>query len=399
MPISDQTILAPSVNARPKVVLVGGPDIDARLPLMQCLREGYDISALGSVPMLHDKFLAEDFRYYQYHLNRKVNPASDLLTISQLVSTFRRLKPEIVHAFDTKPGVWGCLAARMSGVPIVIGTVTGLGTLYVYDTLQARLVRSVYESLQKVAFNLSDLCIFQNHDDARKFVAAGLVPDEKQMVILGSGVDTDAFSPDRVSDEVLARLRGDLGLEADEIVVAMISRVVRSKGVHEFGAAAEEVRARHPKVRFLLVGPMDNESSDRLNFKDQARLRETVIWPGTVQDILSVLAVSNVLVLPSYREGIPRILLEGASMGLPIVTTDTAGCNEVVKDGLNGYLVPVRNSAALSQAISRLVEQPKLRRKFGRNSRQWAVERFDTSIVADQTRSVYQQLLVRKDLS
>ena len=391
---------AAELPALPKVLLVGGPDVDGRLELMRFLKDVFEFSALGSAPALHDRFLAEGFAYSTYRLSRGANPLADLLTLGELVPVFRRSRPEIVHTFDTKPGVWVRLAARLAGVPIVIGTLTGLGSLYASNpTLKTRLIRLVYERLQTLACRFSDLTIFQNSDDTRRFIAAGVVSKEKTWIILGSGVSTELFSPARVSDTERAQLRRELGLQPEKNVVTMVSRVIRSKGVLEFMDAAQAIGARCSTVQFLLVGPHDSESVDRLTALELAQLKETVIWPGPRRDIPAVLAVSDVLVLPSaYSEGVPRVLLEGASMGLPIITTDSPGCNEVVEDAVNGFLVPVHDSAALAEAILRLTEQPELRRQFGRISRQRAVERFDLSVVAEQTGSVYRQLLARKGL-
>jgi glycosyltransferase involved in cell wall biosynthesis len=383
-------------TARPRVVIVGGPDVDARIELMHRLDDAFDVNALGSHPGLEATFSAQGFNYSSYRLSRRVDPVGDLATLSQLVLAFRRLKPQIVHAFDTKPGIWACLAARVAGVPAVVGTVTGLGSLYGSADLPTRLARRAYEILQGLACRASDLTVFQNRDDPRHFVAAGITAPEKALVIPGSGVRTDVFAPDRVSDQERARLREELGILPGQTVVTMISRVMRSKGVPELMAAAREVRATHPQTHFLLVGPADQESPDRLRAPELAELRATLTWPGPRRDIAAVLAVSDIFVLPSaYREGIPRALLEAASMGLPIVTTDSPGCNEAVADGVNGMLVPVQDPGALARAIVHLVERPELRRRLGQASRQRAVERFDLSVIAAQTLAMYRQLLAR----
>jgi len=383
----------------PKALLVGGPDVDARLELMHCLEDAFNFSAFGSDPTLHDRFLAEGFGYSTYNLSRRANPILDLFTLGQLVVIIRRLKPQIVHTFDTKPGVWARLAARIAGVPIVIGTLPGLGSLYTSDSLKTRFVRLVYERLQTLACRLSDLTIFQNHNDARQFNSAGIVPEQKTTVIPGSGVSTNLFDPARISDIKKTQLKAELGIRSSEIVVTMVSRVIRSKGVLEFMVAAREVGACNPDVHFLLVGPNDDDSIDQLSSAELHRLKQTVTWTGPRRDMPVVLAISDIFVLPSaYREGIPRVLLEAASMGLPIVTTDSPGCNEVAEHSVNGFLVPVRNPAALSQAILILIEQSEMRQRFGQISRRRAVEHFDLSIIADQTRAVYQQLLAYKVL-
>lgn len=385
----------------PKVFLVGGPDVDARLDLMHCLNDDFDLTALGSVPILRDRFRAEGFGYIDYRLNRRVNPLSDLLTVGQLAVIFRNQKPQIVHAFDTKPGIWGCLAARLAGVPIVISTLTGFGgSLYGNDGLKNRLVWSCYERLQTLACRLSDLSIFQNKDDAHQCIATGIASQEKTNVILGSGVSTNFFAPDRVPTRERARLRSELGIQSDAIVVTMISRLIRSKGILEFMTAARAVRLSYPHVRFLLIGSEDKESIDRLDAVELTELKQTVIWPGPRRDISAVLAISDIFAFPTaHREGIPRVLMEAASMRLPIVTTDAPGCNEVVDNGINGFLIPVHDANALSQAIVRLIKQPELRERFGDASRRRMVERFDLSVVATQTRLLYSQLLARKGLS
>lgn len=385
----------------PKVFLVGGPDVDGRLDLMHRLNDDFDLTALGSLPILRDRFRGEGFHYIAYHLNRRVNPLSDLLTVGQLASIFRKLKPEIVHAFDTKPGVWGCLAARLAGVPIVIGTLTGFGgSLYGNDSLKNRLVWSFYERLQTLACRVSDLSIFQNEDDAHQCIAMGVASQENTKVILGSGVSTNFFAPDRVPARERARLRSKLHIQPDEIVVTMICRLIRSKGVLEFMGAARAVHLNYPHVRFLLIGSEDKGSIDRLDAVELTELKQTVIWPGPERDVRAVLAVSDIFAFPTaHREGIPRVLMEAASMGLPIVTTDAPGCNEVVHNGLNGFLIPIHDANALSQALLRLIKQPELRERFGDASRRRMVERFDLSVIAKQTRLVYWQLLARKGLS
>jgi glycosyltransferase involved in cell wall biosynthesis len=173
--------------------------------------------------------------------------------------------------------------------------------------------------------------------------------------------------------------------------------VIRSKGVLEFAAAAREIRRRDLRVRFLLVGPQDEGSIDRLSAAEMAGVKDAVTIVGPRQDIPVVLALSDIFALPSaYREGIPRVLLEAASMGLPIVTTHSPGCNAVVAHGVNGFLVPTRDAASLTRALLALIDNPELRGRFGSASRRRAIERFDLSLIANQTQSVYREVLARR---
>jgi len=251
-------------------------------------------------------------------------------------------------------------------------------------------------SLQRLACRATDVTVFQNREDAEHFVSGHLVRAETARLIPGSGVSTERFAPGAVSEHARCQLKCALGIQADEQVVTMVSRVIRSKGVLEFAAAAQWICGRIPRVRFLLVGPEDSESIDCLTAGEMAAVRRTVTVTGPRQDIAALLALSDVFVLPSrYREGVPRVLLEAASMGLPIVTTDSPGCNAVVVEGVNGFLVQPRDEKALSWAILALIESPELRARLGAASRQRAIEHFDLSLIASQTESVYREVLAR----
>lgn len=384
-------------TAKAGVLLMGGPDMNLRLEIMRCLQSDFEMMVAGTLERHKQRFASMGFAYFPYPLGRTVSPVLDLYSIIFIWQLCRRLRPHIVHTFDAKPGVWGRLAARWAGVPVVIGTIPGLGSLYANDDLPTRLTRTVYQPLQRLASHVSDLTTFQNAEDARRFIAAGIVAESKTMIIAGSGVPTDVYTPTRVSESERANLMNELGIKSDQIVVTMVSRVIRSKGIMEFVNAAMEVQRQIPKVRFLLIGPDDQDSLHRLTKEELTLLKRTVTWPGPRQDIPTVLAISDIFVFPSaFPEGIPRVLLEAASMGLPIVTTKSPGCMEVVEDHVNGFLVPIRDSVALSRAILRLVNQPELRRQFGRISRQRSVERFDLSLIAEQTRRMYNLLLERR---
>jgi glycosyltransferase involved in cell wall biosynthesis len=381
------------------VLLVGGSDVDKRLDLMSRLKDEFDLAALGASPALAERFSAQGFDYGTYHLGeRQVSPLGDLRTIGDLVRIFRRRRPQIVHAFDTRPGVWGCLAAHLAGVPVAIGTMTGLSFLYGSQRLRTRLVWFVYRRLQALACRYSDATVFQNREDARYFIADGIVLSHKARIILGSGVPAEALSPERISPQDRQKVRDELGIREGETVVTMISRVIRSKGVMEFAAAARSIRAERDDVRFLLIGPLETDSMDRLTEAEVRELKQAVTWPGARQDVPAILAVSDVATLPTaYREGLPRVLLEAGSMGLPMVATDSPGCNEVVEDGVNGFLTQVGDGAELTRALRRLIDDPELRSGFGRNSRERVAERFDLSVIAAQTRQLYHQLLQDKN--
>jgi len=361
---------------------------------MKRLSREFDVCALGTEPALTDSFAKNGLRYRSYRMSRRVTPVRDLYALWQLVRIFRVERPAVVHTFDTKPAVWGRLAAKFARVPVVIGTLPGLGSLYATPDWRGRLARLAYQPLQMLVCRWADLTTFQNEDDAREFVRRGVVPSSRAVVISGSGVRTDVFTPMDSADA--ARRRSELGLEG-KIVVAMISRILRSKGVLDFASASRTARAANPVVHFLLVGQEDAESMDALTAAELEDVRDSVSWLGPRDDVRDILGVADIFVFPSfYREGVPRVLLEAASMGLPLVAADVPGSRDVVKDGVNGFLVGPRDPDAIADAVLRLAAAPELRRRLGEKSRELAVARFDLSVVAERTQSVYRDLLAAK---
>jgi glycosyltransferase involved in cell wall biosynthesis len=315
----------------------------------------------------------------------------------RLERLFRELQPAIVHTYATKPSVWGRIAARRAQVPVVIGTLPGLGSLYsAAGADSGGLSRKVYEQLQKYAGRCSDMTVFQNEEDLAYFRGSGLVTEAGSMLIAGSGVATDHFEPSRVTEEARNTIRGELRLQPGAIVVTMVSRVMRAKGVMDYVETAAAVRARDPRVRFLLVGPDDHESPDALTEAEWVQLRGSVEWLGMRTDVREILAVSDLFVLPScYREGIPRALLEAASMGLPLIATRIPVCRDVVEVERNGVLVEMRAPGELQQAVERLVGDRDLRVRWGEASYRLARERFDLVVVAEQSANLYESLLRR----
>jgi glycosyltransferase involved in cell wall biosynthesis len=361
---------------------------------MDRLKRNFDVCAVGTEPGLAASFARNGLRYRSYRMSRKVSPVLDLYAVWQLVRIFREENPVVVHTFDTKPAVWARLAAKIAHVPVVIGTLPGLGSLYAKPNWRMRLVRLAYQPLQTLACRWADLTMFQNEEDAREFERRRVVPRARAVVISGSGVRTDVFAP--TDPEAASRRRAELGLQ-ESIVVVMISRILRSKGVLDFAAAGRAARLANPAVRFLLVGREDTESLDALTGAELAKVRDSVTWLGPRDDVKDILELADIFVFPSfYREGVPRVLLEAASMGLPLVAANVPGSRDVVEDGVNGFLVAPRDPDAITEAVLRLAGARELRRRFGESSRERAVSRFDLSVVAGRTESVYRDLLATK---
>jgi glycosyltransferase involved in cell wall biosynthesis len=382
---------------RPKVLIIGGPDVDARIPLIKQMEGDFHFMVAGSHDQPAEPFQKAGLEFWSYPMHRSANPVADLKMLVSLIRLIRLVNVDIVHTFDTKPSVWGRLAARMANVPVVVGTLPGLGSLYSHNTLGTRLIRSIYQPVQKLACHQSDLTIFQNSADAAHFIQAGIVQNPRAAILPGSGVETQYFDPDKFKNGRRKQLRTELGLNDVDITITMISRLIRSKGILEFSQVAQMVYEQHPETKFLLVGPNDLQSVDTLTAKEMKQVKQSVICLGARKDVPKLLSISDLFAFPTYyHEGIPRVLLEAASMGLPIVATHSPGCEEVVEHNVNGFLVPKQDTKAFSNAVSTLIVNPSLRRRFGDVSRQRAVHKFDLSIIAEKTTSIYQQLLEAK---
>jgi glycosyltransferase involved in cell wall biosynthesis len=380
-----------TVVAKNDVWLVGSDDIRLRIPFLVELRErGFDVTMLGSEPP--EPFAAQEIPYHRYSLSRALEPVADWRTFRELLGLFARHKPTIVHAFDTKPAMLASFAARLSGVPARIRTLTGMGYVFSSRSPRALVLRPVDHVMQAAASRAASVTVFQNRDDHAYFLRHRLAKPHASVLIPGSGIDVELLRSNVPSAEALAALRRELGIEGRR-VVTMISRLVRTKGVVEFCAAARAVRRERPDVTFLLVGPLSSEGWQAV-MPDEVKGNPDVRWLGPRPDVAALLAVSHVFALPTYyREGIPRALLEAAAMGLPLITTDTPGCRDVVHDGWNGILVPPRNVKALTGALLRLIGTgEKGLREMGENGRAHVEQHFTLELVTNAYADLYRHL-------
>jgi glycosyltransferase involved in cell wall biosynthesis len=328
-----------------------------------------------------------------YPLKRRgLNPLEEVRSLAGLYVLYRRWRPTIAHHFTIKPNLYGTLAARLAGVPVVIATVTGLGYIWTDDGPRARVLRAALGPVYRQVLRLADAVIYLNETDRQT------LGGRRTVVIPGEGINLQEFSREAVPPERRAALRAELGLGPDDRVVLMVGRMLRHKGVAEFVEAARRVRQACPKAVFLLVGPSDAGNPAQIP-PEELRAWEAsgiVRYLGFRDDVRDLMAIADVVTLPSYREGLPRVLMEAAAMGCPLVATDIPGCREVVQDGVNGFLVPPRNGMALAQAIETLLKRPDLRAAFGAASRRLAEERFSAREVVDRILDLYRSLLAAK---
>jgi len=297
-----------------------------------------------------------------------VNPLKDLRLIWRYWRRLRRLRPAAYLGFTIKPNVYGSLAAMALGVP-VINNIAGLGTTF----LRQGWLNQVAKTLYRLALRRSSCVFFQNGDDRSLFEEAGMVSRERTRLLPGSGVDLARFAP------------GPVQVTAPRPPVFLMSaRLLWDKGVLEFIEAVRILKRRGIDCEARLLGFMDvaNPSAVPREAVEAWQLEGVVSYLGETDDVRPMLAEATAAVLPSYREGTPRSLLEAAAMGKPVITTDAPGCRDVVRDGVNGYLVPVRDAQALAEAMARFAAlTPEARAAMGRASRELVETRFDERIV------------------
>jgi len=358
-----------------------------RLPLIRSLMaEGFTVTAVAAGGDGFDtKLRAAGVTFEAVPVSRRgIAPFMDLLLLLRLIRLFRRVRPRVFHAFTIKPAIYGTLAAAAAGVPVRIVTITGLGHAF---TTASGTLRRLVETLYRTALKRASLVYFQNEDDRALFLERGLVPAAKTRLIAGSGVDTRRFA---VAPLPLA--------SGGKPRFLMVARLLREKGVHEYFAAAERVRAAHPDIVFELLGGLDTRNPSGLSRQeiDTLAARGAVRWIDEVSDVRPFMAACDVLVLPSYREGMPRAVLEAAATGRAAIVTDVPGCRAAVEAGVTGLLVPPADPEALAVAILRFVNEPALASSMGAAARRRVEAEFDEQGVIKETTTAYLEMAPRE---
>lgn len=364
--------------------------------LLSLVVAGYEVSGISAPGSHVEAITAAGIRHLTVPMTRRITPLADLLSLIALYRVIRREKFTIVHAHTPKPALLGQLAARLAGVPLVVNTLHGL--TFRDDT--PRFKRHLLVLLERVCALMSDFILSQNPDDLETFVREGIAPREK-LRFLGNGIDLQRFDEAAVSPESVARARAELGLSPGDKVVGFVGRLVVEKGILELVSAMSAVHERLPNARLLIIGPSDGEKSDAMSRRD-ARfdpVRQIAVFAGLRSDMPEMYAVMDVFALPSHREGFPRSPMEAAAMRRPAIVTDVTGCRETVQDGVNGYLFPKGDAAALAARIQDLLLHPERCRAFGEAGRRLAEERFDELRVFRIVADTYRELLEKKGIA
>ncbi len=371
-----------------KVILFANTDwylYNFRRSLALALREaGHEVLLLSPDGPYGERLRALGLRWMPVALDRRsLNPLREASFVLSLVSLLRRERPDVVHGFTLKCAIYGSLAARLAGVPGRVNAVTGMGYVFTSEDFKARLLRPLVRALMRLALDGKRArLILQNPDDVAFFTRHRLVNPERIRLIPGSGVDCERFHP------------GPPREPGGPMRVLLPARLLWDKGLAEYVAAARQLKGEGRDIQFLLAGQPDpgNPASVPEATVKQWVDEGVLDWLGHVEDMPALFRSVDVVALPSYREGLPKGLIEAGASGCALVTTDVPGCREVVTDGLDGLVVPVREAAPLATAIARLHGDAALRQALGRAARERVLREHEVGAVNARTRAVYQEL-------
>ena len=384
---------------KPLVIHVATADLGLRFLLLNQLKAiqsaGYRVIGISSDGPYRAEVEAAGIQVIPITMHRAITPLADLKALVQLVGMFRRLRPTIVHTHNPKPSLLGQVAAKIAGVPVIINTLHGF---YFHDHSPPR-QRRFYIAMETIAARCSDVILSQNREDMRTAVLEGICP-ASLIQFLGNGIDVCRFDRAHLNPTQQTELRHALGIPSDAVVVGAVGRLVAEKGYHDLFAAVRDLKPTFPNLHVLIVGPAEPDKADGLTVHDaeQYGIHGWTHFTGLRRDMPELYGLMDILAHPSHREGFPRAPMEAAAMCLPVVACDIRGSREAVQHGKNGILVPVKDSAALAEALHKLLADAQLRNAMGHLGRNLAEREFDEQIIFGRVLATYKQLLAQKHI-
>jgi len=339
-----------------------------RLELLKALREeGYYVICIAPYDRYADLLKEEGFEYHHIEMDNKgTNPIEDLKLTYQYYKLFRKLKPNLVLAYTIKPNIYGSVVSRLLKIP-TISTITGLGTVFLNNNLSSKLARWMYKKAL-----VKNKVFFQNRSDMALFISNHIVKESQSDLISGSGINTEKFKTSKPLPH------------QENVTFLMISRLLKDKGLIEYIEAIRLVKKEYPNTSFKLLGDLYTQNPTAIQEEElKSWIQEGIIeYLGYKDDVKSEIEKADIVVLPSYREGLSRVLLEAASLERPIITTNVPGCKDVVKDKKNGYLCHAKDINDLKDKMIDMISLPyKERVKMGKYGREKVIQEFDKEIV------------------
>lgn len=359
-----------------------------RLGLLLALQaDGYKIVCIAPRDAYSEKLVALGFEYHNIAMNNKgTNPFEDMKLVYTFYTLYKKISPDVLLQYTIKPNIYGAMAAGVLGIPVV-SNISGLGTVFLNENLSSKVAKWLY----KVALKVPKKVFYQNSHDRELFIELGLVKEEKTDLLPGSGIDTEKFKP----------LNRETANECT-ICFLFIARLVKDKGLVEYVEAARSICHQPLTIdhqlqpEFHILGSFYPGNPTAINEKEMQHWEEEGIvnYIGVSDDVKSVISAYDCIVLPSYREGLSRVLLEAASMAKPIITTNVPGCKEVVNDGVNGYLCEVKNAKSLAEQMEKMILLSiEAREEMGNNGREKVIKEFDEKIVIEKYKHAIKEIL------
>lgn len=348
------------------------------------LAEGHDVVVMAPI----DEYVEYKEKYPRVtHINIRTldrdstNPLKDVILVAELIRKYRRVKPDLILHYTNKPNIFGGLAAKIVGIPS-IAMVTGLGYAFIHDGW----IKDISVALYRWTGRMHRRFIFENIEDRELFTSLKIIPSARAISIKGCGVNTTYYHP---------YPNGQLR-DGKEITFTFIGRLLYDKGIREYVEAARQLKHRFPKVNFWIVGELDPDNPATVDKEDLVEwtANDIVKYHGFQKDVRPFIAKSDCIVLPSYREAIPRTITEGMAMAKAVITTDTAGCREAVDVGVNGYLAEVKSTSSLRKMMEQIIHlSPQSRHDMGEAGRKKALAEFDDRKIAEDIYNVISEVL------
>jgi len=370
-----------------------------RVGLLEALqKEGYKIVTIAPRDEYSEKLEALGFEYHNIDINNKgTNPLEDAKLMYAFYKLYKKIAPDVLLQYTIKPNIYGSMAAGMLGIP-VISNISGLGTVFLNDSFSSKIARFLY----KLALKVPKKVFYQNAHDRALFIDSNLVKEEKTDLLPGSGIDTEKFKP----------LEGQVTDSQKPLQFLFIARLVRDKGIEEYvqaaqilsatgyglGVTKEQEQKNYKKLEFCILGAFYPGNPTAISEDEMKAWEEegSVKYLGVSDDVKSLIAEADCIVLPSYREGLSRVLLEAGSMAKPIITTNVPGCREVVDDGINGYLCEVKDADSLAEQMEKMILLSDDQRiEMGKKGREKVIREFDEKIVIEKYKEAIGELCDR----
>jgi N,N'-diacetylbacillosaminyl-diphospho-undecaprenol alpha-1,3-N-acetylgalactosaminyltransferase len=377
------------------VAHIGMEFYNARIPLVKYLEQrGYEVYAIVPDDEYLSKIQDSGIRTLSYSIkNNSLNPVASLKSIRQITRFCRKYKFEIIHSFSLQPNIYCGFACLFNKKIKVVNHITGLGYAFTTTKFKPLCYRIIILALYQFLWLFANSVIVQNEDD-KNILSKLLGVGRKIIKIQGSGVDANFFSMANIDSVALSKIKEELKIEPSHIVCTFVGRLVFEKGIRELLEAAIDVATKNNRIIFLFIGWMDYRNPSCISPEYMADLNKypNIVFLGERKDVRDILAITDIFVLPTYREGFPRSVLEAMSMKLPVISTNVPGVREAVKDMYNGILVPAKNVGILSNAIYSLSNNKLERVRLGEAGRKLVEQEFNSDVIFDKICGVYDSL-------